>query len=214
MHYAHDSLLRSFNADPELFVALPTGSGSTGAIEKAMKITKEFEKENHFKPIVYLTPYEHHSNILPWVEYYDKLEVLSCDHFGNLVLSEIEEQLKNSPAKELIVSVSAASNVTSTLTDMKGLNSLISTSHLTQKGSEKSRKLSSLRTVQLFVATMTSISKYMTNLTLLTLVLTKILEELRHVEFFWQEKTLSVIQSQLFLEAELFLLSKGTQRLT
>ena len=43
MHYAHDSLLKSFSADPELFVALPTGSGSTGAIEKAMKIIKEFE---------------------------------------------------------------------------------------------------------------------------------------------------------------------------
>ena len=32
MHYAHTSLLKSFNADPDLFVALPTGSGSTGAI--------------------------------------------------------------------------------------------------------------------------------------------------------------------------------------
>ena len=43
MHYAHDSLLKSFSADPELFVVLPTGSGSTGAIEKAMKMIKELE---------------------------------------------------------------------------------------------------------------------------------------------------------------------------
>lgn len=40
MHYAHDSLLASFSADKEKFVALPTGSGSTGAIEKATKIIK------------------------------------------------------------------------------------------------------------------------------------------------------------------------------
>ena len=41
MHYAHDSLLRAFNADPDNYVALPTGSGSTGAIEKAIKIIHE-----------------------------------------------------------------------------------------------------------------------------------------------------------------------------
>ncbi len=40
MHYARDSLLRSFSANFEEYVALPTGSGSTGAIEKAMRIVK------------------------------------------------------------------------------------------------------------------------------------------------------------------------------
>ena len=40
MHYAHDSLLKSFSADTDDYVALPTGSGSTGAIEKAIKIIK------------------------------------------------------------------------------------------------------------------------------------------------------------------------------
>lgn len=64
MHYAHDSLLRSFSASDEDYVALPTGSGSTGAIEKTIKILKSIEKSH---PNVYLTPYEHHSNILPWV---------------------------------------------------------------------------------------------------------------------------------------------------
>lgn len=45
MHYAQHSLLSSFNASPEEFVALPTGSGSTGAIEKAMKIMQSLEKD-------------------------------------------------------------------------------------------------------------------------------------------------------------------------
>lgn len=41
MHWAELSLLKSFSANPEVYVALPTGSGSTGAIEKAMKILKQ-----------------------------------------------------------------------------------------------------------------------------------------------------------------------------
>lgn len=36
MKYARDSLLKSFNASPEEYVVLPTGAGSTGAIEKAV----------------------------------------------------------------------------------------------------------------------------------------------------------------------------------
>lgn len=32
MHYARDSLLRSFSASKDEYVVLPTGGGSTGAI--------------------------------------------------------------------------------------------------------------------------------------------------------------------------------------
>ena len=56
MHYAHDSILRSFSADPDRYVCLPTGSGSTGAIEKTMKIMKSLEVDN-VKPAIFLTPY-------------------------------------------------------------------------------------------------------------------------------------------------------------
>lgn len=38
MHYAEKSLLKSFNADPEYYIVLPTGSGSTGAVEKAIRL--------------------------------------------------------------------------------------------------------------------------------------------------------------------------------
>lgn len=40
MHYAQDSLLKSFSVDTKEYVALPAGSGSTGAIEKCMKMLK------------------------------------------------------------------------------------------------------------------------------------------------------------------------------
>ena len=48
MHYAHDSLLKSFNASPEEYVVLPTGSGSTGAIEKAVRILKNLEEQDNW----------------------------------------------------------------------------------------------------------------------------------------------------------------------
>lgn len=40
-------------------------------------------------------------------------------------MEEVEEQLKNSPTPNIFVTVSAASNVTSTLTDLKALNAVI-----------------------------------------------------------------------------------------
>ncbi len=70
-------------------MALPTGSGSTGAIEKALKILKSLENEQ-MKPTIYITPYEHHSNILPWVEFYDNINVLASDEEGNLLIDRIE----------------------------------------------------------------------------------------------------------------------------
>lgn len=88
MFYAHDSLLNCFSASKEEYVALPTGSGSTGAIEKAIKIIKSLENENK-KPSIYITPYEHHSNILPWVEFYDNVNILASDEHGNLIMADI-----------------------------------------------------------------------------------------------------------------------------
>lgn len=40
MHYARDSMLRSFSAPKNEYVVLPTGGGSTGAIEKAVHFLK------------------------------------------------------------------------------------------------------------------------------------------------------------------------------
>lgn len=59
MHYARDSLLESFSAPHNKFVVLPTGSGSTGALEKAVHFLKILEKTNELwkNPKVYMTPY-------------------------------------------------------------------------------------------------------------------------------------------------------------
>ena len=65
MNYAQNSLLNSFSADAKDYVALPAGSGCTGAIEKTIRILKLSDFKG--KTSVYLTSYEHHSNILPWI---------------------------------------------------------------------------------------------------------------------------------------------------
>lgn len=48
-----------------------------------------------------------------------------CDDRPVLMMDQIEDQIKKSPKKNIIVSVSAASNVTSQLTDLKSLNEII-----------------------------------------------------------------------------------------
>lgn len=60
---------------------------------------------------------------------------------GNLIMSDIEQQLLKSETENIIVTVSAASNVTSTLTDLKALNAVISRSYSIQKQLEKERIL-------------------------------------------------------------------------
>jgi len=45
------------------------------------------EKKKEKMPDIFLTPYEHHSNILPWVEYYENITVLASDENGNLIMS-------------------------------------------------------------------------------------------------------------------------------
>ena len=73
-----------------------------------------------------MTSYEHHSNILPWVEFYENVNVLDHNEGHDLLLDKIYQQLLNCPKKDIIVSVSAASNVTSRITPLGELNKIIS----------------------------------------------------------------------------------------
>lgn len=125
MHYARDSLLRSFNALSGQYVVLPTGGGSTGAIEKTVQLFKCFESKDSEKPSVFITPYEHHSNILPWVEFYGKVKILAHNKACTLDMKEIYQQLLNCETSSIILTVSAASNVTSKVTHLKELNEVV-----------------------------------------------------------------------------------------
>ena len=46
-------------------------------------------------PIVYITPYEHHSNILPWVEAGCYIEVADSDSNGIIDLDKFEKLLES-----------------------------------------------------------------------------------------------------------------------
>ena len=109
-------------------MVLPTGGGSTGAIEKALHFLQTMSESNADwkNPTIFLTPYEHHSNILPWVEFYEKNEVLAHNKIGTLDMEKIIKQLSECSSNHIIVTVSAASNVTSKLTHLKELNDVIS----------------------------------------------------------------------------------------
>lgn len=51
---------------------------------------------------------------------------MASDEQGNLLMAELEKQLLDSPTDNIIVTASAASNVTSKLTNLEELNSIIS----------------------------------------------------------------------------------------
>ena len=116
-----------------------TGSGTTGAlkrlqeilgiyippvtlerINKLHNITKEKEKQILEKkgPVVFIGPYEHHSNELMWRESFVEIVVIKLDTNGMIDLKNLVENLKNPAYKnrKKIGSFSACSNVTGILT--------------------------------------------------------------------------------------------------
>ena len=107
-----------------------TGSGATAAINRLAALSgvtnwnkdsgegKSIWGNRETKPTIFIGPYEHHSNILPWRE--SGAEVVEIEEAagGGPNLEQLEKELaarKNSPV--LIGSFSAASNVTGIITD-------------------------------------------------------------------------------------------------
>ena len=107
------------------------GSGATAAVAKLIGIL-ELRIPNGLddryrlsaripgreRPVVFVGPYEHHSNELPWRESIADVVVIAEDSDGHVNLADLERQLIRFAARPLrIGSFSAASNVTGILTD-------------------------------------------------------------------------------------------------
>ena len=107
-------------------VLIFTGSGSTGAVDLLTRKLFNFYKNEDIKPVVFIGPYEHHSNILPWRESdFDLIEVPLNDN-GQIDLDFLEDQLlEYKDDRPLIGSFSAASNVTGIRTDVVKVTNLI-----------------------------------------------------------------------------------------
>jgi selenocysteine lyase/cysteine desulfurase len=135
---AREHIRQAINATEDDCVIF-CGSGATAAIHKLIDILNlrlpadlnaryQFEKTIPAaeRPVVFIGPYEHHSNELPWRESIAELVSIPLDANGKLDLFELEKQLNKYQQRPLKVgSFSAASNVTGLKTDVDAVTRLL-----------------------------------------------------------------------------------------
>ncbi|HEX2357050.1 MAG TPA: aminotransferase class V-fold PLP-dependent enzyme [Micromonosporaceae bacterium] len=133
------SVIRDSVGGDEQTVVIFAGSGSTGAIDKMINILgirlpaeldDRYALRSHIpdddRPVVFIGPYEHHSNELPWRESIADLVVIPEDADGHIDAARLEEELRRHADRPLkIGSFSAASNVTGILTDTHAISDLL-----------------------------------------------------------------------------------------
>ena len=120
-------------------VVIFTGNGSTGAINKivgilGLRIPADLDRKYALsaqiptaeRPVVFIGPYEHHSNELPWRESIADVVTIPEDADGHIDISRLSAELEQYAERPLkIGSFSAASNVTGILTDTARITELL-----------------------------------------------------------------------------------------
>jgi selenocysteine lyase/cysteine desulfurase len=115
------------------------GSGATAAVNKLvgileMRLPAGLDERYQLaaqipaagRPVVFVGPYEHHSNELPWRESIADVVVIGEDADGHIDLADLGQQLVRFAGRPLrIGSFSAASNVTGILTDTRRVAALL-----------------------------------------------------------------------------------------
>ena len=115
------------------------GSGATGAIDRLVsvlglripcKLDSQYHLTDHIpaseRPVVFIGPFEHHSNELPWRESIADVVRIEEDADGHIDLAQLEQALKEYRDRPLkIGSFSAASNVTGIITDTRAVARLL-----------------------------------------------------------------------------------------
>jgi selenocysteine lyase/cysteine desulfurase len=115
------------------------GAGATAAVNKLIDILNlrlprdladRYQLERHIpsnqRPVVFIGPYEHHSNELPWRESIADVEVIPAGADGQPDLEILAQKLRlYQPRPLLIGSFSAASNVTGIKTDVAATTALL-----------------------------------------------------------------------------------------
>lgn len=126
-------------ADADEHAVLFCGSGATYAIDKlvgvlGLKIPSVLEDRYRLsdsipsseRPVVFIGPYEHHSNELPWRESLADVVIVDEDADGHVDLAHLERELVRYRDRELrIGSFSAASNVTGIITDCDAVSTVL-----------------------------------------------------------------------------------------
>ncbi|GLW47123.1 aminotransferase [Streptomyces sp. NBRC 14336] len=105
------------------------GSGATGAANKLvgiLELRRPDRPPERQRPVVFVGPYEHHSNELPWRESIADVVEIGEDADGHIDLAALEAGLRRYTDRPLrIGSFSAASNVTGILTDTERVARLL-----------------------------------------------------------------------------------------
>ncbi|MGZ9231172.1 MAG: aminotransferase class V-fold PLP-dependent enzyme [Candidatus Limnocylindrales bacterium] len=116
-----------------------TGSGMTGAVNLLVGILElripaglddrfglRAQIPQEQRPVVFIGPYEHHSNELPWRESIAQVITIGEDHDGRIDLVGLRGALDETEGRALrIGSFSAASNVTGILSDTRAISVLL-----------------------------------------------------------------------------------------
>ncbi|OUS34420.1 aminotransferase class V [Rhodobacterales bacterium 56_14_T64] len=99
------------------------GSGATAGLNRLVSL---LGIEDADQPVVFLGPYEHHSNILPWRESKAKVVEIPEGPDGGVDMEVLHQALTDHADSDLkIGSFSAASNVTGILTDPDPISRLL-----------------------------------------------------------------------------------------
>jgi selenocysteine lyase/cysteine desulfurase len=128
----------SVNGDDDTCVIF-TGSGSTAAIDKlvgvlGIRIPADLDRRYSLsaqipaaeRPVVFIGPFEHHSNELPWRESIADVVVIGEDGDGHIDVAALERELVAYADRPLrIGAFSAASNVTGIVSDTHGISALL-----------------------------------------------------------------------------------------
>jgi selenocysteine lyase/cysteine desulfurase len=135
---ARASVLRGVGGD-ERDVVIFCGSGATGAINKLIEILnlrlpadldERYDLSSRIpageRPVVFIGPYEHHSNEISWRETIADIVVIDEDRDGRIDEDHLERELvvhRDRPLR--IGSFSAASNVTGIVSDTRSVTALL-----------------------------------------------------------------------------------------
>jgi len=132
-------IIRTAVGGDDQTIVIFTGSGTTGAVDKMIRILgiripaeldDRYGLSNRIppaeRPVVFIGPFEHHSNELPWRESIADLVVIPEDRDGYIDVARLEAELRRYADRPLkIGSFSAASNVTGIMTDTHAISDLL-----------------------------------------------------------------------------------------
>lgn len=135
---ARQIISKSLKAGAE-YAVIFCGSGATAAIQKMVEILNiripanlddrhgfSAQITDHDRPVVFVGPYEHHSNELAWRESIADVVAIPLDKSGAIDQAVLEAELKKYAGRAMkIGSFSAASNVTGMLSDVRGITRIL-----------------------------------------------------------------------------------------